>query len=466
MPSRYALQRILCKLNFAIDYLQTDRGTSAAASRLTGWRPRTRSCPPHAPLRSARLSRDPPRALSAGLRGRRSPSTARGRPPSPGCARCPRSRTRWCRWRRAGELLGRRVAHVLHGVLRRRDARDPGDRGGARAAHVGAPGLDPARLGQLYWRIKTLHDQLDELELDPEQRYLVERQLPRDVARRRGARRRGEGAADARSTSGCRRSPRRSRRISCADTNDLAVVFDDVAELDGLTEGELSAAAQAAADRGLDGRWVVTLTLFTGHPYLAVADEPRRAASASSTPPRARGSRGNDNDNRGVLREIVRLRAERAALLGYDIARRVRHVRRDRRLAGGRARPAATPRRPRRPQRAREQAALQAIIDAEPEPFTLEAHDWAFYTEKVRAAEYDLDRAALRPWFEAERVLQDGVFHAATELYGVTFAERSDLARLPPRRPRVRGAQRRRVARSASSCSISTRATPSAAARG
>ena len=69
----------------------------------------------------------------------------------------------------------------------------------------------------------------------------------------------------------------------------------------------------------------------------------------------------------------------------------------------------------------REQAALQAIIDAEPEPFALEAHDWAFYTEKVRAAEYDLDRSALRPWFEAERVLQDGVFRAATELYGITF---------------------------------------------
>ncbi len=80
----------------------------------------------------------------------------------------------------------------------------------------------------------------------------------------------------------------------------------------------------------------------------------------------------------------------------------------------------------------REQAALQAIIDAEAQPFALEAHDWAFYTEKVRAAEYDLDRSALRPWFEAERVLRDGVFHAATELYGVTFEERSDLGAYHP----------------------------------
>ena len=134
-----------------------------------------------------------------------------------------------------------------------------------------------------------------------------------------------------------------------------------------------------------------------------------------------------------VLREIVRLRAERAAPARLRLARRVRDLGRDGRLPRGGARAAAA-RSPLPPRatRAREQAALQAIIDAEPEPFALEAHDWAFYTEKVRAAEYDLDRGALRPWFEAERVLQDGVFHAATELYGVTFAERADLAAYHP----------------------------------
>ena len=128
----------------------------------------------------------------------------------------------------------------------------------------------------------------------------------------------------------------------------------------------------------------------------------------------------------------MKLRAERAGLLGYDS--HAAYVTSDetagspeavhdllRRLAVPAARNAS-----------REQAALQAIVDAEPEPFALEAHDWAFYTEKVRAAEYDLDRGALRPWFEAERVLQEGVFHAATELYGVTFAEREDLGAYHP----------------------------------
>jgi len=77
---------------------------------------------------------------------------------------------------------------------------------------------------------------------------------------------------------------------------------------------------------------------------------------------------------------------------------------------------------------AAERAALQRLIDdTEPAPFPLEAHDWAFYTEKLRTAQYDIDTAALRPWFEAERVLRDGVFAAAGRLYGLSFSERPDL---------------------------------------
>jgi peptidyl-dipeptidase Dcp len=294
------------------------------------------------------------------------------------------------------------------------------------SAHHDSIQLDSA----LYWRIKTIHDQLDELDLTPEQRYLVERHHTEMSHAGAGL---GEEAK--------KRLTELNQRLSTlttqfeknllADTNDLAVVFDDARELDGLSEGELSAAAQAATDRGLDGRWVVTLTLFTGHPYLAaLTDRASRARLLEAS--RSRGSRGNDNDNRKTLLEIVRLRAERAALLGYDS--HAAYITSDqtagspaavhdllRRLAVPAARNAR-----------REQEKLQAIVDAEPAPFALEAHDWAFYTEKVRAAEYDLDRAALRPWFEAERVLQDGVFRAATELYGISFTERDDLAGYHP----------------------------------
>jgi len=294
------------------------------------------------------------------------------------------------------------------------------------SAHQDSIELDAA----LYWRIKTLHEQLDDLDLDPEQRYLVERHF-REMSHA------GAGLDDAAKE----RLTALNQRLSTLtttfeknllrDTNDLAVVFDDPAELDGLAEGELSAAAQAAADRGLDGKWVITLTLFTGHPYLSTLTN-RTSRKRIIDASRSRGSRGGENDNGSVLREIVALRAERAAILGYDS--HAAYITSDetagspeavhdllRRLAVPAARNAT-----------REQAALQAIIDAEPEPFALEAHDWAFYTEKVRAAEYDLDRSALRPWFEAERVLQDGVFRAATALYGVTFEERSDLGAYHP----------------------------------
>jgi peptidyl-dipeptidase Dcp len=294
------------------------------------------------------------------------------------------------------------------------------------SAHHDSIELDAA----LYWRIKTLHDQLDALELTAEQRYLVERRY-REMSHA------GAGLDD----QAKERLTALNQRLSTLtttfeknllrDTNELAVVFDDASELDGLAEGELSAAARAAADRGLEGKWVVTLTLFTGHPYLSSLTN-RASRKRILDASRARGSRAGENDNRGVLREIAALRAERAALLGYGS--HAAYVTSDetagspeavhdllRRLAVPAARNAS-----------REQAALQAIIDAEPEPFRLEAHDWAFYTEKVRAAEYDLDRGALRPWFEAERVLQDGVFRAATQLYGVTFAEREDLSAYHP----------------------------------
>ncbi|GAA2013807.1 M3 family metallopeptidase [Microbacterium ulmi] len=294
------------------------------------------------------------------------------------------------------------------------------------AAHTDAIQLD----AELYRRIKTLHDRLDELALEPEQRYLVERHFREMTQAGAGL----DAEAKARLTELNQRLSSLTTTFEknlLADTNDLAVVFDDAAELDGLTESELSAAVQNAVDRGLEGKHVVTLTLFTGHPYLASLtnrESRRRILEAS----RSRGARGNENDNRDVLREIVRLRAERAELLGF--ATHAEYVTSDetagspeavhdllRRLAA----PAAT-------NASREQAALQEIVDAEPEPFPLEAHDWAFYTEKVRQARFDLDRTALRPWFEAERVLQDGVFRAATELYGITFAERPDLRAYHP----------------------------------
>ncbi|MFF3027709.1 M3 family metallopeptidase [Microbacterium sp. NPDC057944] len=295
------------------------------------------------------------------------------------------------------------------------------------AAHTDAITLD----GALYWRVRLVHEQRDSLDLDAEQGYLVERRF-REMTHAGAAL---DDEAKAHLTLLNQQLSTLSNtfeRNLLNDTNDLAVVFDSASELDGLSAGELSAAARAAQSRGLDGKLLVSLPLFTGHPYLAQLrdrDARRRIMDAS----RSRASRDNADDNRPVLREIVRLRAERAALLGYES--HAAYVTADEtaktpdaveRMLRALAAPSA------RNARA-ERAALQAIVDGtEAEPFEIEAHDWAFYTERVRAATYDIDTSALRPWFEAERVLQDGVFFAATRLYGVTFQERPDLAAYHP----------------------------------
>jgi peptidyl-dipeptidase Dcp len=291
------------------------------------------------------------------------------------------------------------------------------------SAHIDAIRLD----SQLYWRIKTLYEQLDALDLDAEQRYLVERHyMEATIA--------GAGLDDAQKeqlkeyNSTLSTLCTKFEKNLLADTNDLAVVLDDASELDGLGDGEISAAAEAAKERGLDGKYLVTLVLPTGHPWLSSLTD-RGVRERIMTASRARASRGNHWDNRELILGITRLRAERARLLGFashaawviadETAKTPENVAAMlERLAAPAARNAK-----------REQADLQAQVADGTE---IAAHDWAFYTERVRQAKYDVDESAMRPYFESERVLQDGVFFAATRLYGVTFTERPDIPAYHP----------------------------------
>lgn len=206
-----------------------------------------------------------------------------------------------------------------------------------------------------------------------------------------------------------------------ADTNDLAVHVTDEAELAGLAADSLSAAKGAARARGLDG-WLLTLVLPTGQPALAdLTDAATRARLLAAS--RARGTRGGEHDTREILLETVRLRARKARLLGFP--HHAALIAADE-TAGSteavtdlldRLVPAAVR------NAHREQDDLGAEVTAA---------DWAFLAEGRRRAAFDVDLAALRPWFEAERVLQDGVFATAGRLYGVTFTERPDLAGYHP----------------------------------
>ncbi len=300
------------------------------------------------------------------------------------------------------------------------------------AAHSDAILLD----SQLYWRVKTVHEQLEhDTELDAEQKYLVHRWYTEMTLA-------GAGLDDAQKQKLMDFNKRlsvlttRFEKNLLSDTNELAVVIDDIAQLDGLEPGEISAAAQAASERGLDeGKYLITLVLPTGHPFLASLTDRgirQRIMEASQ----ARGSHGGEFDNTGVLLKIVKLRAERAALLGF--ASHAAFVLADSTaktpdavaaMLGRLAPPAA------RNAKA-EQGELELLIEerlddadssATASSDGVKSWDWAFWTEKVRQQKYDVDTAALRPWFEAERVLQDGVFFAANRLYGITFTERKDL---------------------------------------
>ena len=215
-----------------------------------------------------------------------------------------------------------------------------------------------------------------------------------------------------------------------ADTNDLAVEVDDVAELDGLSENEIAACAAAAKARGLEGKWLVGMVNFTGHPLLASMKNRglRERVMKNSL------LKGNCDvlDNRKVILEIVKLRAKRAELFG--VKTHAEHVLQNRNAQNPenvhkmlkQIAPAAV-----RNARA-EGADLQKAIEASGENFTLESWDWDFYTEAVRLEKYNLDTSAMRPYFELERVLQDGVFFAANKLFGITFKERKDIVTYHP----------------------------------
>jgi peptidyl-dipeptidase Dcp len=294
------------------------------------------------------------------------------------------------------------------------------------SAHSDAINLN----AELFERIKHIHDIRHSLHLDAESVWLIER-YHRDFVHagaQLGASEREELKALNETLS--KLSTKFSQNV-LNDTNDLAVVVDDAAELEGLEPGQIDAAAAAAEARGLSGKWLISMVNFTGNPLLAALknrDLREKIMRASLS----KGGRANDNDNRGLILEIVRLRAQRAALLGfkshaeYVLSQQTAgHPDRVHEMLRKIA-PAAVA-------NARsEGAAIQAMIDAEHGNFELASWDWSLYTEQVRMAKYNVDTSEFKPYFELERVLHDGVFWAANQLFGISFKLREDLKAYHP----------------------------------
>jgi len=294
------------------------------------------------------------------------------------------------------------------------------------AAHQDAILLD----GALFARVKSLHERRDELGLDPESKRLLERTYIEFV-------RAGANLSDA---DKAKLKDMNAELASLATTfsqnvlkevNDSGVLVEDVAELDGLPAEAITAAAEAAKAAGHEGKYLIALQNTSGQPpltYLTNRALRQRIMDASL----ARGARGNAFDNRELVAKVAKLRAERAALLGYpthadyiledETAGSVGAVNK---LMADLA-PAAVA------NARREAAEMQAIIDAEGGGFQLGAADWAFYAEKVRQQKYAFDESQLRPYFEIDNVLEKGVFYAAGQLYGLQFKERKDLPTYHP----------------------------------
>ncbi|MBR7791129.1 M3 family metallopeptidase [Undibacterium sp. FT147W] len=286
---------------------------------------------------------------------------------------------------------------------------------------------------KLFKRINAIISQRDKLKLDAESNRLLDRYYTDFV--RAGAKLSDSDKAKLKTINAQLASlgTKFSQNV-LKETNASAVIVEHKEQLKGLSEGEISTAAAAAKAKGLDGKYLIPLMNTSGQPYLASLEDRavrQRLQEASVN----RGSHGGDFDNRDTALQLARLRAERAQLLGYpnyaaygledETAKTTTAVNK---MLSELA-PAAVA------NAKNEAAELQKIIDANHGDFKLAAWDWAYYTEQLRTAKYAFDDTQLRPYFELDSVLQNGVFFAAHQLYGISFKERKDL---PVYHPSVR----------------------------
>jgi peptidyl-dipeptidase Dcp len=294
------------------------------------------------------------------------------------------------------------------------------------AAHQDEISLNP----KLFARVKAVYDQRDTLNLEPEAKRLVERDYEEFV--RAGAQLSDADKATLRklNVEETTLSTQFHQRLVAAAAAG-AVVVDDKAKLAGLSDGDIASAAEDAKTRKLDGKYVLALQNTTQQPVLAsLADRDLRARvlEASET----RTEHGDANDTRQIVQRLAQLRAQKAKLLGFDSY--AAYSLSDQMAKTPEAAlklltdtvPAATAK------AKGEVAEIQKVIDAQNGGFKLAASDWDFYAEQVRKAKYDLDESQIKPYFELDNVLQNGVFYAANQLYGITFKERKDIPTYNP----------------------------------
>ena len=288
------------------------------------------------------------------------------------------------------------------------------------AAHADAIHLDP----KLFLRVKTIYEQRASLKLDPESLRLVEVTYDQFVHA-------GANLSDA-DKEQLKKLNEEMASLSTEFANRLlaatkagAFVTADKSALAGLSDAEIAAAAEAAKGRKVDG-YVIPLQNTTQQPdLLSLTNRTTRQAIFEDSWNRAEKS--DANDTREIISKLAQLRAQKAKLLGYSnyAAWKLEDQM------------AKTPEaalgfmgklvQPSTAKAAAEAKDIQDVIDAQKGGFTLQPWDWEFYAEQVRKAKYDIDQSQVKPYFELNNVLQNGVFYAANQLYGISFKERHDL---------------------------------------
>jgi peptidyl-dipeptidase Dcp len=288
------------------------------------------------------------------------------------------------------------------------------------AAHSDAIFLD----AKLFQRVKTIYDKRNSLKLDPESLRLVDWYYKKFIHS-------GANLAEADKTALKKLNEEESSLSQAfttkllAATKNAALVTTDKAALAGLTDAQIAAAAEAAKGRKVEG-YVIPLQNTTQQPDLAVLQQ-RSTRQTLFENSWNRAEKGGDNDTRDNVARLAQLRSEKAKLLGFpnyaawkledQMAKTPQAAIKfmDSLVPGTTAKAHS------------EARDIQALIDQQKGGFQLQPWDWQFYAEQVRKAKYDLDESQIKPYFELNNVMENGVFYAATQLYGITFKERKDI---------------------------------------
>jgi peptidyl-dipeptidase Dcp len=277
----------------------------------------------------------------------------------------------------------------------------------------------------LFERVKALYEQRDSMELDPESYRLIDETYKNFV--RAGALLSDEEKETLKAMNAELASLQTQFSQNVLnEVNANAIVVDSVEELAGFSDTQIAAASEAAKARDLEGKYVIPLLNTSGQPALSSLEN-RALRERIHKTSLSRGMSGNEFDNRETLTRVAVIRAERAQLLGYENHAAYSLEDQTARTTSAVNERLATLAPPAVANAKREAVDLQAMIDAEDGDFELASWDWNFYTERVRQDRYDFDASQLKPYFEMNNVLVNGVFFSAEKVYGLTFKERTDL---------------------------------------